>query len=67
MYKSFVPDFAGRLAKADKLKPVAKELGVTMAELALAWCVSNENVSSVLVGAKTIEQLKQNLKRCLRC
>ncbi|EGZ15213.1 hypothetical protein PHYSODRAFT_333485 [Phytophthora sojae] len=46
-YSAGAPE--GRLAKADKLKPVAKELGVTMAELALAWCVSNENVSSVLV------------------
>ncbi|KAJ8576567.1 hypothetical protein ON010_g2641 [Phytophthora cinnamomi] len=38
------------------------KLGVSMAELALAWCVSNENVSTVMIGAKTLAQLEQNLK-----
>ncbi|KAG1696721.1 hypothetical protein DVH05_017943 [Phytophthora capsici] len=33
-----------------------------MVELALAWCVSNENVSTVMIGAKTLTQLEQNLK-----
>ncbi|OWZ14906.1 hypothetical protein PHMEG_00011540 [Phytophthora megakarya] len=62
VWKSFTPDFADRVAKADKLKPVADKLGISMAELALAWCVSNENVSTVMIGAKTPAQLKQNLK-----
>ncbi|POM65647.1 Voltage-gated potassium channel subunit [Phytophthora palmivora] len=61
-YKAFVTDFNGRVAKADKLKPIADELGVSRAQLALAWCVSNENVSSVLMGAKTTDQLEDNLK-----
>ncbi|KAG7380509.1 Voltage-gated potassium channel subunit beta-2 [Phytophthora boehmeriae] len=60
-FKAFSPDFTERVARADKFKPIADELGVSMAELALAWCISNENVSTVLVGAKTLTQLEQNL------
>ncbi|RLN20083.1 hypothetical protein BBO99_00005481 [Phytophthora kernoviae] len=62
LFKAISPDFADWVLKADKLKPIADELGVSMAELAIAWCVSNENVSTVLVGAKTLMQLEQNLK-----
>ncbi|ETN20024.1 hypothetical protein PPTG_03120 [Phytophthora nicotianae INRA-310] len=62
LFKASTPDFAERVAKADKLKPVAEKLGISMAELALAWCVSNENVSTVMIGAKTPTQLEQNLK-----
>ncbi|ETP09420.1 hypothetical protein F441_14718 [Phytophthora nicotianae CJ01A1] len=62
LFKSLSPDFAERVAKADKLKPLAEKLGISMAELAVAWCVSNENVSTVMIGAKTMEQLEQNLK-----
>ncbi|KAG6616661.1 voltage-gated potassium channel subunit beta [Phytophthora cinnamomi] len=62
LFKAYSPDFAERVAKADKLRPVADKLGVSMAELALAWCVSNENVSTVMIGAKTLAQLEQNLK-----
>ncbi|POM74028.1 Voltage-gated potassium channel subunit beta [Phytophthora palmivora] len=62
VWRSFTPDFADRVAKADKLKPVADKLGISLAELALAWCVSNENVSTVMIGAKTLTQLEQNLK-----
>ncbi|KAE8991076.1 putative voltage-gated potassium channel subunit beta [Phytophthora fragariae] len=62
MYKAFSPDFVERVEKADKLKPLAQKLGISLAELALAWCVSNENVSTVMIGAKTPAQLEQNLK-----
>ncbi|KAG6616558.1 voltage-gated potassium channel subunit beta [Phytophthora cinnamomi] len=62
LFKAYFPDFAERVAKADKLRPVADKLGVSMVELALAWCVSNENVSTVMIGAKTLAQLEQNLK-----
>ncbi|GMF31759.1 unnamed protein product [Phytophthora fragariaefolia] len=62
LFKSWSPDFAQRVAKADKLRPVAEKLGLSMVELALAWCVSNENVSTVMIGAKTLTQLEQNLK-----
>ncbi|ETO82480.1 hypothetical protein F444_03388 [Phytophthora nicotianae P1976] len=44
------------------IKPIAAELGCSLPQLALAWCVSNENVSTVLVGASRPEQLEENLK-----
>ncbi|KAE8895724.1 hypothetical protein PF003_g20319 [Phytophthora fragariae] len=44
-------NFEERVSKADKLKPIAKELGCSLAQLALAWCVKNENVSTVIIGA----------------
>ncbi|KAE8910284.1 hypothetical protein PF005_g24312 [Phytophthora fragariae] len=62
MFKAISPEFAARVEKADKLKLVAQKLGISLAELALAWCVSNENVSTVMIGAKTPAQLEQNLK-----
>lgn len=62
VYKAFIPDFAERVAKADKLQSVAEELEISLAELALAWCVSNENVSTVIIGARNLAQLEQNLK-----
>ncbi|KAG6972908.1 hypothetical protein JG687_00001229 [Phytophthora cactorum] len=62
LFQAATPDFAERVAKADKLKPLAEKLGISMVELALAWCVSNENVSTVMIGAKTPSQLEQNLK-----
>ncbi|RLN50927.1 hypothetical protein BBJ28_00026537, partial [Nothophytophthora sp. Chile5] len=54
--------FAEQVEMTDKLKPVAKELGCSLAQLALAWCVSNENVSTVLLGASRPAQLEENLK-----
>jgi aryl-alcohol dehydrogenase-like predicted oxidoreductase len=40
---------------------VAKELGATPAALAIAWCLRNPHVSSVILGATRQEQLLQNL------
>ncbi|RLN85390.1 hypothetical protein BBJ28_00025422 [Nothophytophthora sp. Chile5] len=54
--------FAEQVEMTDKLKPIAKELGCSLAQLALAWCVSNENVSTVLLGASRPAQLEENLK-----
>ncbi|RLN55949.1 hypothetical protein BBJ29_007740 [Phytophthora kernoviae] len=61
-WSAVVPDFAERVAKAEKLRPIAEELDVPMALLAIAWCASNDNVSTVLLGAKNAAQLEQNLK-----
>ncbi|RLN50730.1 hypothetical protein BBJ29_006499 [Phytophthora kernoviae] len=58
----FGDTFEGRVAKADKLKVIADELGCSLAQLAMAWCISNENVSTVLVGASRPSQLEENLK-----
>ncbi|KAG3079502.1 putative voltage-gated potassium channel subunit beta [Phytophthora idaei] len=55
-------DFEERVKKANKLKPIAAELGCSLAQLALAWCVANENVSTVIVGASRQSQLEENLK-----
>lgn len=39
------------LKKVNGLKPIADELGVPLSQLAIAWCASNPNVSSVITGA----------------
>ncbi|KAF4035148.1 Aldo/keto reductase family [Phytophthora infestans] len=49
------------VAKADKLATIAKEIGCTLAQLAIAWCVSNEHVSTVILGASSVAQLDENL------
>lgn len=50
------------LARIDRLTPLAEGLGVPMAQLALAWCLREPGVSSVIVGATRIEQLEENVK-----
>jgi voltage-dependent potassium channel beta subunit len=51
-----------RLAKVGELASVADGLGVSMAKLALAWCLKNPNVSTVILGATKLEQLTENLE-----
>ncbi len=48
------------LAKVQKLVPISQELGCSMAQLALAWCLRRPEVSSVIVGASRAEQLQEN-------
>lgn len=50
------------IAKVKALEPIAKELGCTMAQLALAWARRNENVSTVITGATRPEQVEENMK-----
>jgi aryl-alcohol dehydrogenase-like predicted oxidoreductase len=45
----------------DAMKPVAETHGVSIAQIALAWLLQRKGVMSVIVGAKTIEQLNDNL------
>jgi voltage-dependent potassium channel beta subunit len=47
-------------AKVANLKPIADELGCSLAQLAIAWCATNPNVSSVITGASKVEQVTQN-------
>ncbi|KAJ8569462.1 hypothetical protein ON010_g5797 [Phytophthora cinnamomi] len=54
--------FSERVEMADKLKPIAKELGISLAQMSIAWAVANENVSTVLLGASRPSQLEENLK-----
>jgi voltage-dependent potassium channel beta subunit len=56
------PDMAQRVAKVKQLAPLAKELNCTLAQLALAWCLTKPHVSSVIIGASSIEQLRENLQ-----
>ncbi|KAH8701951.1 putative aldo/keto reductase [Talaromyces proteolyticus] len=50
------------LATVAKLKPIAEELKVTQAQLALAWALKNPNVSSLITGASRPEQVYENVK-----
>ncbi|HEY6539174.1 MAG TPA: aldo/keto reductase [Candidatus Dormibacteraeota bacterium] len=45
-----------------KLKEIADQLGCSLAELAIAWCARNPNVSTVITGATSVEQVHQNLR-----
>ncbi len=45
-----------------KLEGVAKELGCTLAQLAIAWCARNPNVSTVITGASRVSQVEENLR-----
>lgn len=48
--------------KVKRLSPIAKALGCTRAQLAIAWCLKNPNVSTVITGATRPEQVHENLK-----
>lgn len=49
-------------AKVKQLKPIADELGITRAQLALAWVLRHEGVSSVITGASRPSQVEDNVK-----
>jgi voltage-dependent potassium channel beta subunit len=51
---------AQRLAKVRALKSVADELGCSLAQLAIAWCTKNPNVSTVITGASRVSQVEEN-------
>ncbi len=50
------------LARVDALEKIATELGISLAELALAWVLREPNVASALVGASRPEQIEQNVR-----
>ncbi len=56
------PEGQARLAKVGELMPIAEELECSMAQLALAWCLSNDDVSTVITGATSVEQVTENMK-----
>jgi voltage-dependent potassium channel beta subunit len=59
----FESEESGRnIEKVRQLVPVAAELGCTMAQMAIAWCLKNENVSTVITGASRREQVVENMK-----
>ena len=51
-----------KLQKVQQLVPIAKDLGIAMPQLALAWCLKIPNVSTVITGASNPEQVSQNMK-----
>jgi voltage-dependent potassium channel beta subunit len=51
-----------QIARVRELMPLAEELGCTMAQLAIAWCVKNPDVSTVITGASSPEQVTENMK-----
>ena len=50
------------LAAVQKLRPIADDLGLTMAQLSLAWVLANPNVASAIMGASRPEQVADNVK-----
>ncbi|HSV17172.1 MAG TPA: aldo/keto reductase [Casimicrobiaceae bacterium] len=53
---------ADKLRRVRALGPMAQELGCTLAQLALAWCVKNPHVSTVITGASRPAQVTENMK-----
>ncbi|WP_428263208.1 potassium channel beta subunit family protein [Haliangium sp.] len=50
-----------RLGAVRKLTALAQELGTSTAKLAIAWCLKNPNVSTVITGASRVEQVSENM------
>ncbi|MCH2170942.1 aldo/keto reductase family protein [Myxococcota bacterium] len=50
-----------RLGAVEELMPLAEELGLTLSQLALAWCLRDPRISSAVVGVTRIEQLEDNV------
>ena len=58
--KRFITDDV--LTRVQALRPIADELDLTMAQLAIAWVLTNDNVAAALVGASRPEQVRDNVK-----
>ncbi len=50
------------LQAVHKLEPIAADAGCSLAQFALAWCLRLRGVSSVIVGARSVEQLEENVR-----
>ncbi|SIQ15282.1 voltage-dependent potassium channel beta subunit, animal [Alkalispirochaeta americana] len=51
-----------RIEKVEKLRPIASDLGASLAQLAIAWTLKNPQVSTVITGASRPEQVTENMK-----
>ncbi len=49
------------LKKIKKVQEIATSLGITPSQLSILWCLKNKNVSTVILGASNLKQLKENL------
>lgn len=61
MAKSMLARLDKSLEVAERVTPIADELGCSLGQLALAWTMANPNVSTAIVGATSVEQLRENL------
>lgn len=59
MIKRFMNDDV--LSRVQQLQPIADEVGLSMAQLAVAWVLQNDNVASALIGASRPEQVIENV------
>lgn len=50
------------LSRVQLLRPIAEEMGLTMAQLAVAWVLQNDNVAAAIIGASRPEQIAENVK-----
>lgn len=50
-----------RLEKVRKLSKIANDLGTSMPKLAIAWCLTNPNVSTVILGGSKVNHLEENI------
>jgi aryl-alcohol dehydrogenase-like predicted oxidoreductase len=50
------------LGTVQRLKPLAEQAGLSMAQLAVAWVLQNQNVSAAIIGASRPEQVRDNVK-----
>lgn len=50
------------ISKIKKLQVIAAEIGFTIGQMAIAWCLKNPTVSTVITGASRVEQVHENLK-----
>lgn len=50
------------IQSVNALEPVAEKLGIKLATLALAWVLRNDNVSSAITGASSVEQVHENIR-----
>lgn len=57
--RNLVPE---KIAKVERLNALAQRYGIPLNRLAIAWCLNNPNVSSVILGATSITQLSDNLE-----
>ncbi len=55
------PETQVKIEKVKQLAPIAAELNCTLAQLALAWCLANPNVSTVITGASRASQVTENM------
>ena len=53
----------GLAQRVDRLRPIAQRHGMTLAQLALAWLLRREAVTSVIIGASRAEQVAENCQR----